>query len=153
MRADHNNLFGFFITPRLHIRYEPVEGTVIRFAAGRGQRTANIFAENISVLVSSREVKILNASTGKAYGLDPEVAWNEGISIDQKFRLFNRSGSVGLDFFRTDFQNQVVTDLDQSARQVDFYNLEGKSHSNSLQAELNYELFRKLELRLAYRLV
>lgn len=152
IRADHNNLFGFFVTPRLHMRYEPVKGTVLRVSAGRGQRTANIFAENISVLVSSRNVNIINASAGKAYGLDPEVAWNEGITIDQKFRLFNNSASVGLDFFRTDFQNQVVVDLDKSAREVNFYNLQGKSYSNSFQAEVNYELLKKLELRLAYRL-
>ena len=99
IRGDQNNLFGFFLTPRLHMRYEPVKGTVIRLAAGRGQRTANIFAENTSVLVSSRDVNILNASAGKAYGLDPEVAWNEGISIDQKFRLFNRNGSTWIGSF------------------------------------------------------
>jgi outer membrane receptor protein involved in Fe transport len=129
-----------------------VKGTVLRISGGRGQRTANLFAENMSVLVSARDVNILNASMGKAYGLDPEVAWNEGISIDQRFRLLGKNGSLGLDFFRTDFQNQVVVDLDNSAREVNFYNLQGKSYSNSFQAEVNYELLRKLELRLAYRL-
>ena len=34
------------ITPRLHIRYTPQEDWVVRLAAGRGYRTANIFAEN-----------------------------------------------------------------------------------------------------------
>ncbi|MBL7744873.1 MAG: carboxypeptidase-like regulatory domain-containing protein [Chitinophagaceae bacterium] len=152
IRGDHNSLFGFFLTPRLHMRYEPVKGTVIRLAGGRGQRTANIFAENTGVLVSAREVNILNAAAGKAYGLNPEIAWNEGISLDQKFRLFNRNGSLGFDFFRTDFQNQVVVDLDQSARQLNFYNLQGISYSNSFQAEVNYELVKKFDLRLAYRL-
>lgn len=152
LRGDHNNLYGFFLTPRLHLRYQPAEKTVIRLSAGRGQRTANIIAENSSVLVSSRQVNILDASTGKAYGLEPEVAWSEGISVDQKFRLFNRNGSLGLDFFRTDFQNQVVVDLDNSAREVNFYNLDGRSFSNSFQASLDYELISKLDLRLAYRL-
>jgi hypothetical protein len=104
------------------------------------------------VLVSSRQVNILNTTAGKAYGLDPEVAWSVGASVDQKFRLFNKNGSLGLDFFRTDFQNQVIVDLDKTAREVNFYNLDGKSFSNSFQAELNYDLARKLELRLAYRL-
>jgi outer membrane receptor for ferrienterochelin and colicin len=152
IRGDQNNISGFFLTPRMHMKYEPMKGTVIRLAAGRGQRTANIFAENTSALVSSRQVTILNPLPGKSYGLEPEVAWNEGISIDQTFRLFGRNGSFGLDFFRTDFQNQVVVDLDRSARQVNFYNLEGRSYSNSFQAEINYEVLRKLELRLAYRL-
>ncbi len=150
LRSDYNSLSGWFATPRLHVRYEPVKGTTIRVSAGRGQRTANIFAENTSVFVSSRQVNILSGSTGKAYGLDPEVAWNKGISVDQKFKFFNRDGLFSLDFFRNDFNNQVVVDL-EDARQVKFYNLQGKSFSNSLQAELNVEPVRKLELRLAYR--
>lgn len=152
LRGDHNNLFGFFLTPRMHLRYQPATKTTIRLSAGRGQRTANIFAENSSVLVSSRHVNILNTAAGKAYGLDPEVSWSEGISMDQRFRLFGRNASFGIDFFRTDFQNQVVIDLDNSAREVNFYNLDGKSFSNSFQVELNYDLAKKLELRLAYRL-
>ncbi len=152
LRGDHNNLYGFFLTPRLHLRYQPEEKTVIRLSVGRGQRTANIIAENSSVLVSSRQVNILNATAGKAYGLEPEIAWSEGISVDQKFRMFNRNGSVGLDFFRTDFANQVVVDLDNTARQVNFYNLEGKSFSNSFQVSLDYEPIRKFDVRLAYRL-
>jgi outer membrane receptor for ferrienterochelin and colicins len=150
IRADHNSLFGFFATPRLHLRYEPVKGTTIRISAGRGQRTANIFAENTSVLVSARQVNIINAQPGKAYGLDAETAWNKGISIDQKFKLFQRDGLLSVDFFRNDFNNQVVVDLEDPAK-VSFYNLQGRSYSNSLQAEINVEPLPKLELRLAYR--
>ncbi len=149
-RADHNSLFGWFATPRLHVRYEPVKGTTIRLSAGRGQRTANIFAENMSVLVSSRQVNVLSAASGKAYGLDPESAWNKGISLDQKFRLLGRDALFSIDFFRNDFENQVVVDL-EDAREVKFYNLAGKSFSNSFQAELQVEPVRKLDLRLAYR--
>lgn len=150
LRADHNNLFGFFVTPRLHVRYEPVKGTTIRFSAGRGQRTANIFAENTSVFVSSREVNIINSQNGKAYGLDPEVAWNKGISIDQKFKVFGNDAMLSLDFFRNDFSNQVVVDL-ENTRVVKFYNLSGKSYSNSLQAELTVEPVKHFDVRLAYR--
>lgn len=150
LRMDQSNLFGFFVTPRLNIRYEPVSGTIIRISAGRGQRTANIFSENTGVLVSARQVNILTGNSGKAYGLDPEVAWNKGISVDQRFRLFNKDASIAVDFFRNDFENQVVVDL-ENARMANFYNLQGKSYSNSLQAELNFEPLSKLEVRLAYR--
>ncbi|MBL0274258.1 MAG: TonB-dependent receptor [Chitinophagaceae bacterium] len=150
LRADDNNLFGWFVTPRVHVRYEPVKGTTIRLSAGRGQRTANILAENTSVLVSSRQLNISSASIDKAYGLDPESAWNKGISIDQKFKLGGRDGIFSLDYFRNDFENQVVVDLEDPG-QVKFYNLSGRSFSNSFQAEMNYELFRKFDLRLAYR--
>ncbi len=150
LRADHNNLFEFFTTPRIHIRYEPVKGTTLRLSGGRGQRTANIFAENNSVFVSSRQVNIITNETGKAYGLNAEVAWNKGVSFDQKFKLFHRAGILSLDFFRNDFKNQVVVDL-EDPNEVRFYNLQGSSYSNSFQAELNIEPVEKLEVRLAYR--
>jgi len=143
-------LYGWFATPRLHVRYEPAKGTTIRLSVGSGQRTANIFAENMSVLVSSREIKILSATTGNAYGLDPEVAWNKGISIDQKFKLFHHDALVSVDYFRNDFNKQVVVDL-EDARQVKFYELAGRSFSNSFQAEISFEPVHKFEVRLAYR--
>ncbi len=152
IRADHNSLFDFFVTPRLHFKYQPVKGTTFRIAAGRGQRTANIFAENTSVLVSSRQVNILNPVAGKAYGLNPEIAWSEGIGFDQRFKVFGKTATLGIDFFRTDFKNQVIVDMDKTAREINFYNLDGKSFANSFQAELNYEPIRKFEVRLAYRL-
>ena len=32
IRADYNSLYGWFVTPRLNLRYEPVEGTTRRRA-------------------------------------------------------------------------------------------------------------------------
>lgn len=150
IRIDNNNLFGVFITPRLNMRYEPIKGTVIRASAGRGQRTANIFAENTSVFVSARQVNIITPNTNNGYGLNPEIAWNKGISIDQKIRLFDRNAMVSIDFFRNDFTDQVVVDL-ENVRQVKFYNLQGKSYSNSFQAEITMTPFTKFETRFAYR--
>ncbi|HEV7620631.1 MAG TPA: TonB-dependent receptor, partial [Flavisolibacter sp.] len=150
IREDHNNLYGWFSTPRLNVRYQPLTGTTVRASIGRGQRTANIFAENNSVFVSARKINIISSGTGKAYGLDPEVAWNKGISIDQKLRLFNKNSLFSVEYFRNDFVNQVIVDL-ENPREVNFYNLQGKSYSNSFQAELSSELIHKLNIRLAYR--
>jgi hypothetical protein len=150
MRIDHNNLYGWFATPRLNVRYEPVKNTIIRLSTGRGQRTANIFAENMGALVSARNVNIIPDSRGKGYGLSPEVAWNKGVSIDQKFTLFKRDAMLSFDFYRNDFTNQVVADL-EDARQIKFYNLKGQSFSNSFQSELNFIPVKKLDVRMAYR--
>jgi outer membrane receptor for ferrienterochelin and colicins len=150
IRADHNSLFGWFATPRLNVRYEPVRGTTIRLSGGRGQRTANVFAENMGSLVSSRAVSITGAAMGKAYGLDPEVAWNKGISVDQKLKLFSREAMISVDFFRNDFQNQVVVDV-EDPRQLKFYNLDGRSYSNSFQLELTTIPLKNFDVRLAYR--
>ncbi|MCS7003933.1 MAG: TonB-dependent receptor [Cytophagales bacterium] len=151
LRNDFHNLFGFFVTPRLHVRYAIVPNTVLRISAGRGQRTANIFAENTAVLASSRKVQILHPIQGKPYGLNPEVAWNYGLSVSQDFTWQQREGNITFEFFRTDFKSQVVVDYDASPQQLLFYNLSGISFSNSVQAECNYELLKGLNIRLAYR--
>jgi outer membrane receptor for ferrienterochelin and colicins len=149
-RVDSGNRLGVFITPRLHLRYNPWEKGVLRVSAGRGKRPANIFAENQNLFASSRTFNIVN-SGGKLYGLDPEIAWNYGLSFMQGFKLFNRNGDVTVDFYRTNFQNQVVVDVMQSPQEVIFHNLDGASFANSFQLEFNYELAKNLELRSAYK--
>ncbi len=149
-RIDNHNRLGTFLTPRLHVRYNPWEKGVLRFSAGRGKRSANIFAENQPLFASSRTFDILDTN-GKIYGLNPEIAWNYGLSFAQKFSLFGKSADVGFDFYRTDFQNQAVVDVMQSPQQVLFYNLNGKSVANSLQLEFNYEIFNHFNLRSAYK--
>lgn len=151
LREDYHNLYGWFTTPRMNIRYEPWIGTIIRASVGRGQRTANIFAENEGFLASARTLYIQSVNPSGAYGLDPEVAWNKGISIDQKFKLFKNEAMLSLDFYRNDFINQVVVDL-EDPRAIKFYNLLGKSYSNSFQAELNFIPLTNFDMRLAYRL-
>ncbi|MEM7370835.1 MAG: TonB-dependent receptor [Bacteroidota bacterium] len=151
IRADHHNLFGAFITPRLHLRFAPTEKTVFRASAGRGQRTANIFSENNGLLASSRQFIIQGDGGNTPYGLQPEVAWNYGFNVTQYFTLDYRDGSASLDFYRTDFQNQIVVDREQSPQTVVFYNLEGESYSNSFQAQVDYEVIKRLDARLAYR--
>ena len=53
--------------------------------------------------------------------------------------------------FRTTFENQLVIDLDQSARQLHFYNLDGTSFSHSWQTDLQIEPFKNFEMHLAYK--
>lgn len=149
-RIDNHNRLGAFVTPRLHLRYNPWEKAVIRASAGRGKRSANIFAENQQLFASSRAFDILNTN-GKIYGLDAEIAWNYGLSFSQGFKIFGRAADAGFDFYRTDFQNQAVVDLYASPQQLLFYNLEGKSFANSLQVEFNYEPVNHLNLRTAYK--
>jgi len=149
-RIDNHNRLGTFFTPRLHARYNPWEKAVLRLSAGRGKRSANIFAENQQLFASSRTFAFLD-TTGKIYGLNPEIAWNYGLSFSQKFRFLNKNAEVVFDLYRTDFTNQAIVDVMQSPQQVLFYNLDGKSFANSLQVEFNYELIYNLNLRTAYK--
>ena len=148
LRIDYHNLFGSFITPRLHARYSLNENTSLKISSGRGQRTPNVITENIGLLATNRSWNNAVLAPGE---LLPEIAWNNGINLTNKFRLNYRDGEVSVDFYRTDFINQVIVDLDQSAQEVWIYNLNGKSFSNSFQVEGGYEIVKRTQLRLAYR--
>ena len=149
VRIDTHNLLGTYITPRLHIRYVPWEKGVLRASIGQGRKSANVFAENQQLFASSRQIDI-QSSGGKIYGLDPEVAWNYGLSYLQGFNLFNRKGDITFDYYRTHFQNQVVVDWENPQR-ISFYNLDGESYANSFQTEVNYYVDDFTSLRLAYK--
>ena len=149
LRVDTHNLLGTFITPRLHIRYVPWEKGVFRTSVGRGKRSANIFAENQHFFASSRQINIDNAG-GNIYGLDPETAWNYGFSFLQGYKLFGKKGDITFDFYRTDFENQVVVDW-ENPQEISFYNLKGKSVANSFQVEINQNIVPFFNTRFSYK--
>ncbi len=145
IRLDYHNQYGIQFTPRVHFRYSPTENTAIRINAGRGWRVSNPIAENISLLVSSRNLNILES-------LDKESGWNYGISFLQSFEIRKKTGSFALDFFRTDFTSQVIVDMDHEEGKINIYNLNGKSFSNSILAELNLEPIKNFTLKFAYKM-
>lgn len=149
-RTDFHNLAGTQFTPRLNFKYDISPKTILRLSAGKGFRTANIFAENQQYFASNRQIEILE-NGGEIYNLKPEIAWNYGASLQQEFKLFNRKATLVADFFRTDFQDQVLADLDISPNKIVFYNLDGKSFANSFQTQLDFVPAKNLELRLAYK--
>lgn len=151
VRFDYHNEYKWIVTPRLHLKYDFDPKTNLRFSAGSGFRTANIFTENAGLFASARVYNILNPSSAYGYGLDPERSWNYGFNFVRNFKLNYRSGSFSIDAYHTSFSNQVVVDIDADPQKILFYNLNGKSFSNSVQVELNYELLPKFDIRLAYR--
>ena len=148
-RVDHHNLLGTFATPRVHARYMPWEKSAFRVSFGRGKRAANIFTENQKLFATSRTINIQNTG-GSIYGLDPEIAWNYGVSFLKGFNLFGRKADIALDFYRTDFQNQVVVDY-ENPYEVNFYNLEGSSFANSFQAEFSLNILKGMDFKTAYK--
>jgi outer membrane receptor for ferrienterochelin and colicins len=152
IRGDYHNQFGFFMTPRLHLRYAFNDQIVWRVSGGRGQRTASIIAENLGMLASSRAIVIQGENRDTPYGLDAEVAWNVGTTLNWEFLIGERSALFSASYFHTRFENQIVVDYDQDPQAVYFYNLEGNSYSNSIQTQLDWELFTRFDVRMAYRL-
>lgn len=151
IRADHHNNYGLFFTPRLHLSWTPKDLTVVRLSAARGQRTASIWAENIGIWASSRNIVLHGESNGKPYGLDPEAAWNFGLNFTQGFSLMARPATFTAGLYHTDFVNQIVVDFDQNPRDVHIYNLQGRSWSNSFMAQADVELIPDFDVRIAYR--
>lgn len=144
LRADHHNLYGWQVSPRLHLRYQPQLFTTLRLSLGTGFRAAEPFMDNSGYLASSRTFFI-------APDLDAEKALNVGVGISHQTKVLGRDLSFWLDAFRTQFFNQVVVDADSDPQQLLIYNLEGKSFSNVVQAELGLCPLRGLELRCSYR--
>ncbi len=149
-RADFHNLAGTQFTPRLNFKYDFTPQTIFRISAGRGFRTANVFAESQQYFASNRNIQILQ-NGGDIYGLRPEIAWNYGVSLQQEFKIFGKKSTIVADFFRTDFQDQVLVDLDRSPQQLTFYNLDGKSFANSFQTQWDFTPFKNFDVRLAYK--
>lgn len=152
-RVDNHNIYGMLFNPRLHLRYAPWEQTVFRASVGRGMRTPLPIAENLGWLASSRQW-LFPSSNNSEYpygGLQMEKAWNAGMSFTKEFTIDYRSGLLALDFFHTRFEDRTIADLDKSPQQLLIYNLDGKSFANTFQAEAQYEVLKRLDLKVAYK--
>jgi outer membrane receptor for ferrienterochelin and colicins len=143
-RLDLHNLFGWQFSPRLHAKYTLTERADLRFTAGKGWRVPNYMIDNISLLASS---KIWLAPTQ----ILPEISWNIGGSWVQEFQLFKQKASLAIDYYHTQFQNQLLVDRDISLNAIQFNNLQGESYSNSLQSELSFSVIKNLNVRIAYK--
>ena len=146
IRADYSSLYDFFVTPRVHLKYNPFEWFHIRASAGKGFRTANILAENNYLLSSSRKMVITD-------NLDQEEAWNTGLNFSFYIPIGGKDLTINTEWYQTNFRKQIVVDVDSDPHAVSFYNLDGKSYSDSYQIEATYPFpfLRGFTLTAAYR--
>ncbi len=144
-RMDFHNLYGTFYTPRLHVKYDYDPTTIIRASVGKGYRVAHIYSENIGLMASSREFV-------KREKLEPEEAWNFGLNLTKDLYIGDVAFTLMADYYRTEFVNKTVVDLDENPGYAYFYNLDGISYSNSFQIDLIFNPLDNLEATAAYRL-
>ncbi|MCO5232395.1 MAG: TonB-dependent receptor [Chitinophagales bacterium] len=145
LRADFPNHFKPQINPRIHFRYEPITGTQLRVAGGRGFRIPNVYAENIYMFASSRLINVIEQPLF-------ESAWNTGISVMQDIPLGDIKSKISIDFFHTRFTHQAIVDIENGHNEVQIYNLNGKSYSNSFMTEWTITPVLGLDIKAAYRL-
>lgn len=145
LRADNNSVFGTFVTPRFHLRWQLTPSIVLRGSAGKGYRTPAMLTDNLGFLSSSRQI-IIEGEPGL------EKAWNYGMNLTKTWEWSDsRKVDLTIDIYRTTFDQQWVADADVSARKVLLYNLEGHSRSNSFQAEVRVEPAKGFSLLGAFR--
>jgi len=144
IRTDFHNLYGTMVTPRMHVRYKMNDHYTLRANAGKGFRSANVIAENTYLLAGFRTLSWTEKSM-------LEEAMNYGVSFVQDYTVWDRNLQINAEFFRTDFQSQLVVDRETSDSEIILSPLNGKSYANSLQFDVRFQPIERLDVLLAYR--
>lgn len=145
LRLDNNSEHGFLFTPRFNLKYSFVPDLVFRANVGRGFRSANIVADNLGMLSTGRAIVIDDK-------LDMEDAWTYGANITGYFPLGEgEKASLSFDYFRTDFNKQVIVDQERDYSKVWAYNLDGPSYTNTYQVDFNMEPLERFTTLATFR--
>ena len=145
VRDDYHFEDGWIVIPRLHVKYNFSENSIIRASAGSSYRRPYIYADHISTLATSRDLIVDEK-------INAERALNYGLNFTQKVVYRSRAMSLNIDLYRTEFSEQLIADMYSDRSSIHFYNLKGKSFSNSFQITYNIEIRKGFDLRLAYKM-
>ena len=137
----------FKVSPRLTLKYMPVDEIVIRANGGRGLRYSTPLVDNIGVF-----------STGKRF----EGAYNEHILEDAwtfggnitYYLPFGASSNtyLSVDYFRTQFAQQMVVDYERTLNTIDFYALNGnRSYTDNIQLDFSIDPIERFNITLTAR--
>ena len=144
LRADHSSRYGWFATPRLHLKYTPHDVVTLRLSVGKGYRTVFALAENNYLLASGHPLVIDD-------NLPQESAWNYGISSALYIPLLGKTLKVNMEYYHTRFSQQVIIDYDSQPELIHITSLQGRSYSNTIQIDATYPLIDGMELTAAWR--
>lgn len=143
IRLDHSNLWGTFVTPRVHLKWQATDWLGLRLSAGKGYRTPHPLAEYNYLLASSRTFQI-----GQ---LSQESAWNFGFIANWNIPLFGETLLLNTEYYYTRFQNQTTVDFDSNPHAVTIASNDGQNDSHVFQIDATYPLFKGMTLTAAYR--
>ena len=148
VRADYSTRYGFFVTPRMNIRYTPFEWWTLRGSVGMGYRSPNAIADNAFILPSSRVLHLADE-------IQQERAVNAGLSTTFYIPLGSKELQLSMEYYYTHFLNSLIVDMDQDKHAVYIYNqtdLPGaKSFAHSAQIEASIEVLRGWTWTAAFR--
>ncbi len=146
VRGDDNSEYGFMFTPRGHIKYDISPSTTLRASAGVGYRIMSPITDNIGILATGRAITFADDLNLLERG------FTAGGAITQMFTLFgDNNTSITLDYFRSEFTNQVVVDQESSTNEILLYNLNGDSYTDTYQIDFATEPFERFNIFATYR--
>ena len=157
IREDWYYGAGFRFSPRLTLKYNPIEEIVIRANAGRGLRYSNPLVDNIGVLSTSKAfISPTNKDAAWKYSHPLEDAWTFGGNISYYFPLgASENAYVSFDYFRSQFVEQSIVDREFAKNKIAFYNLSdiahGKSFTNTYQIDFSCEPIERFTITLTGR--
>ena len=152
LRSDYHNRFGMLYTPRANVKFNFTDNIIFRASAGRGFRSPNVISENIGYLASSKQLDIQSVEN-----LNIESAWNYGVNLTFYIPMRDdKTITIGMDYYRTEFENQAVVDMEFDRRYIIFYNLtngpdRAKSYANAWQIDVNATPFKGFDIFAAFR--
>lgn len=147
LRGDWFLNEDFKVSPRVTLKYMPVDEIVIRANGGRGLRYSTPLVDNIGVF-----------STGKAFAgaYDRHIledAWTFGGNITY-YMPFGASSNTYLsfDYFRTQFAQQMVVDYEHYQNQISFYALNDKrSYTDNFQIDFSVDPVERFNITATFR--
>ena len=137
----------FRVSPRVTLKYMPIDEIVIRANGGRGLRYSTPLVDNIGVF-----------STGKQYvgaynDHILEDAWTFGGNVTY-YMPFGASSNTYLsfDYFRTQFTQQMVVDYEMDPTQICFYALNGnRSYTDNYQLDFSVDPVERFNITATFR--
>ncbi|WP_291864653.1 TonB-dependent receptor [Maribacter sp.] len=141
-RYDYDERHGSIFTPRTAYKWKVSNNGILRLNAGTGFRVVNLFTEEHASLTGSREVIVANE-------LKPEKSVNANLNYLQKFYSDNGTfASLDASLFYTHFNNIILPDYDTNPNQIIYDNLDGKSVSKGISANVDIVFPNHLKLLL-----
>lgn len=134
LRYDYDSRHGNILTPRGAYRWKLTDNDIFRANLGTGFRVVNLFTEEHAALTGAREVVI-------AEELNPERSVN--LNLNYLKKIYTDHGAfIGIDasVFYTRFSNQILPDYETNPNQIIYDNLDGKSVSQGVSANLDLVL-------------
>ena len=147
LRGDWFHGQGFKVSPRVTLKYMPIDEIVIRANGGRGLRYSTPLVDNIGVFSTGKE--FMGAYNDHIL----EDAWTVGGNLTY-YMPFGASSNTYLsfDYFRTQFAQQMVVDYEYGMNEIYFYSLDGnRSYTDNYQLDFSVDPIERFNITATFR--